>query len=323
MKQARWLLHPIFVFVLSTVALAISLFLYIYWYIGVSAELKAVIAQYHLDASQFFEARTWLVILILSLLVGIILAGILIIFLYHLKTIQLYRLQQNFINNFTHELKTPVTSLKLYLETFLRYPLPREKQGRYIGFMLQDVERLSGNINSILNLARIESKVWEGEYTVIDPAEEIRRFVSENRRLFDGCDIQVAPPGDRLPAYPVIVPLFETLLINLLANARKYNTSAHPRIEISFAIVPGALQIRFCDNGIGLEKDERKKIFRKFAQGRRDEQVSAGGSGIGLYLVQQIARLHGGKVLAESDGPGKGSVFVLALPLPPKKGTKP
>ena len=120
MKQAKWFIHPIFVFILSTVALAISLFLYIYWYVGVSAGLKSVIARYRLDANQFFEAQTWVVILILSLLVGVILAGILIIFIYNLKTLQLYRLQHTFINNFTHELKTPVTSLKLYLETFAK-----------------------------------------------------------------------------------------------------------------------------------------------------------------------------------------------------------
>ena len=164
MKQAKWFIHPIFVFVLSTAALAISLFLYIYWYIGVSAALKSVIARYRLDANQFFEAQTWVVILILSLLVGVILAGILIIFIYNLKTLQLYRLQHTFINNFTHELKTPVTSLKLYLETFAKHELPREEQLRYIGFMLQDAERLSGNINSILNLARIESRLYEGEF---------------------------------------------------------------------------------------------------------------------------------------------------------------
>ena len=121
--------------------------------------LKSVIARYRLDANQFFEAQTWVVILSLSLLVAVILAGILIIFIYNLKTLQLYRLQHTFINNFTHELKTPVTSLKLYLETFAKHELPREEQLRYIRFMLQDTERLSGNINSILNLARIESRL--------------------------------------------------------------------------------------------------------------------------------------------------------------------
>ena len=77
---------------------------------------------------------------------------------------QLYRMQNNFINNFTHELKTPVTSLQLYLQTFSRYELSREDQLKYIGYMLTDVNRLTENINRMLNLAKLESKSYMGEY---------------------------------------------------------------------------------------------------------------------------------------------------------------
>ena len=302
MKQTKWFIHPITVFILSTVALAISLFLYIYWYVQVSAGLKSVIDRYRLDASQFFEAQTWVVVLILSLLVGVILAGILIIFIYNLKTLQLYRLQHTFINNFTHELKTPVTSLKLYLETFTKHNLPREEQLKYIGFMLQDAERLSGNINSILNLARIESRVYEGKATPVDLMKTIRQFIAGNTHLFRN------------------LPLFEMLLMNILTNATKYNVSVKPRVDISFEPGEHELLIRFQDNGIGILKEERKRIFRKFYRGHSNDLVPVGGSGIGLYLVQQIARLHDGKVVADSEGPDKGSVLTLILPKKALKG---
>jgi len=316
MKQARWFIHPIFVFVLSTAALAISLFLYIYWYVGVSAALQSVIRRYQLDADQFFEAKTWVVILILSLLVGVILAGILIIFIYNLKTLQLYRLQHSFIGNFTHELKTPVTSLRLYLETFMNHELPREEQLKYIGFMLQDVERLSVNISSILNLARIESNVYEGNFTTVELVEAVRRFIAGNRHLFRDSDIRLNhPSGDPIPC-PVILPLFEILLMNLLTNALKYNTSECPRVEIAFDPEPQRVRIRFRDNGIGLAPSEIKRIFRKFYQGRGHERLPVGGSGIGLYLAQQIAKLHRGRITAESGGEGLGSQFTLVLPRP-------
>ncbi|MEW6332632.1 MAG: HAMP domain-containing sensor histidine kinase [Thermodesulfobacteriota bacterium] len=314
MKQTKWFLHPVTVFVLSTAALAISLILYIYWYVQVSGELRAVIDRYRLDASQFFEAQTWVVILILSLLVGVILSGILIIFIYNLKTQQLYRLQHTFINNFTHELKTPVTSLKLYLETFAKHRLPRDEQLKYIGFMLQDAERLSGNINSILNLARIESRVYEGKAVPVDLVQQIRQFIADNRHLFDNCDIQLAGDSGPKIVYPVIVPLFEMLLMNILTNAAKYHASGKPRVDIS--IEPGEhdLRVHFRDNGIGIARDEQKRIFRKFYRGRGNDLIAAGGSGIGLYLVQQIARLHHGRVSAHSEGPGKGATFTLVLP---------
>ncbi len=314
MKETKWFLHPITIFILSTVALAISLFLYIYWYVRVSEDLKSVIASYRLDASQFFEAQTWLVILILSLLVGVILAGILIILIYNLKTLQLYRLQHTFINNFTHELKTPVTSLKLYLETFARHKLSREEELKYIGFMLQDVERLSGNINSILNLARIETRVYEGKAKPVELMKTIRQFIADNAHLFRNCEIIMKNPSNETYIYPVIIPLFEMLLMNILTNAMKYNVSGSPRVEISFERDEKYLLIRFRDNGIGILKEERMRIFRKFYRGLSNDLVAVGGSGIGLYLVQQIARLHQGKVVAESDGTGKGSVFTLILP---------
>jgi signal transduction histidine kinase len=320
MKQAKWFFHPVFVFVLSTVALLCSLFLYIYWYVGISAGLKSLAHRYQLDPSQFIEASPWVVILVLSLLVGVILAGILIIFIYHLKTLQLYRLQQNFINNFTHELKTPVTSLKLYLETFNKYEIPRDEQLKYISFMLQDAERLSNNINSILNLARIESKVYEGVFTNIDLVELIRGFLTSNQHIFRECDINVEKPPGKEFYQPVIMSLIEMLLMNILVNAKKYNNSSRPGIRIIFEEGEDSMLIRFRDNGIGIEKGERKKIFKKFYQCRNhDEHTAVGGSGIGLYLAQHIARLHQGKITADSDGAGKGSVFTLVLPLKPKR----
>ncbi|MBA4422172.1 MAG: sensor histidine kinase [Syntrophus sp. (in: bacteria)] len=322
MKQTKWFLHPVTVFTLSTVALAISLFLYIYWYVRVSARLKSVIDYYRLDASQFFEAQTWLVILILSLLVGVILAGILIIFIYNLKTLQLYRLQHTFINNFTHELKTPVTSLKLYLETFAKHKLPREEQLKYIGFMLQDTERLSGNINSILNLARIESRVYEGNATPVDLMKAIRQFIAGNTHLFGNCDIRIENPSNETHICPVIVSLFEMLLMNILTNAMKYNVSVKPRVDISFETGEHELLIRFRDNGIGIVKEDRNRIFRKFYRGHSNDLVAVGGSGIGLYLVQQIAKFHHGKVIADSEGLGKGSVLTLILPKKAPKGNR-
>lgn len=319
MKQAKWFFHPIFVFVLSTVALVCSLFLYIYWYVGISAGLKSLSYRYQLDPNQFFEASPWVVILVLSLLVGVILAGILIIFIYHLKTLQLYRLQQTFINNFTHELKTPVTSLKLYLETFTKHEIPRDEQLKYVGFMLQDAERLSNNINSILNLARIESKVYEGVFTNVDLVELVRGFLASNHHIFQGCDIHLETAPGKGFYQPVIVSLIEMLLMNILTNAKKYNISGRPSVRITFEEGENIQLIHFRDNGIGIEKKETKKIFKKFYQSRnRRGHTVVGGSGIGLYLAQHIARLHRGKIIADSDGAGKGSVFTLTLPVRPE-----
>jgi len=314
MNQLKWIFHPILILVFSIVALGTSLSLYIYWYIEVSTGLKAVIEKFNLDSGQFLESHTWVVILVLSILVGIILMGIFIIFVYNQKTFQLYRLQRNFINNFTHELKTPVTSLKLYLGTFIKYELSRDNQLKYINYMIQDVDRLSSNINRILNLARIESKSYGDDFVTCDLVYTVERFYKNNIQLFRDCEININNTSNRSFSYRIIPSLFEMLLMNLLTNAIKYNESHVPRVDITFEPGKEELLLRFEDNGIGIEKPEIKKIFRKFYQIGNSDNMSARGSGLGLYLVDSIARIHKGRVKAESKGDGKGSIFTLILP---------
>jgi two-component system phosphate regulon sensor histidine kinase PhoR len=296
------------------VALAASLFLYIYWYIEISTGLMAVIKKHHLDPGQFFEVKTWVVILVLSILMGIILVGVFIIFIYNQKTWQLYRLQRNFINSFTHELKTPVTSLKLYLDTFTKHELSREDQIKYIGYMIHDVDRLLGNINRILSLARIESGSFRKEFVEEDLVRTVQQFYQNNADLFRNFEVMVHNPAGKPIQYPINPSLFDMLLMNIMTNAMKYNESTNPRVDVRFSSQKKGLQIQFEDNGIGIEKSEIKNIFRMFYQVGHADVMTARGSGLGLYLVQQIARIHRGKMAVESEGKGKGAVFTLSLP---------
>lgn len=314
MRRGSWLFHPISIFVFSTVALVLSLFLYIYWYVEVSTGLEAMVRKLNLEPVQVLAPQTWVVVLVLSILVGIILMGIFTIFVYNQKTLQLYRLQHNFINNFTHELRTPVTSLKLFLETFLKYDLARTDQEKYIHYMLSDVGRLTDNINRILNLARLESKSYQADFRITDLVQAIEELRETHAPLFEGCDIRIHSPAGESWHYPVDRPLFDMLVMNLLTNAVKYNASDRPRIDIRFDAGRRNLRLRFEDNGIGIGKGEARKIFRRFYQTGRPGRAMAKGSGLGLSLVQNIARLHKGRVEAESRLDGEGSVFTLILP---------
>jgi two-component system, OmpR family, phosphate regulon sensor histidine kinase PhoR len=314
MKRSVWFLHPIAIFVFSIIALGLSLFLYIYWYVEVSTGLKAVIEKTDLDPQQFVAWQTWVVIMVLSILVGIILVGIFMIFAYQRKTLALYRSQYNFINSFTHELKTPTTSLRLYLETFIKHELPRDKQLKYLDYMLADVGRLSDNINGILDLARIEAKIFGGEFVVVDVAEEVDEFCRKNEQLFRGSDIIINQQQGRHYYCSINRGLFQMLLMNLLSNSIRHNENDRPRITISFAQSEKNVQLRFADNGIGFEKSQVKKIFQKFFQIERAGLRHVGGTGLGLYMVEQVVRLHEGKITAQSDGLGKGAQFTLSLP---------
>ena len=321
MEKQHWILNPITAFGLSIVALVTSLTLFIYWYVQASMGIKTVVRRFGLDPGQFLASQPWVVIMVLSLLVGIILIGIFFSFVYYLKVLQLYRLQNNFINNFTHELKTPVTSMKLYLETFLKHELSRDNQKKYLEYMLQDIDRLSENVNRILSLGRIESKKYEGEFITTNIVEAIRTFLKTNARMFEEFDITINCQNFKACNVRLSMPLFEMLLMNLISNAGKYNQNPTPKIDITLEKNKKRVLIHFADNGIGLEKKERKKIFRKFYQVGRSDNMSAKGSGLGLYLVHNIVRIHKWRISVQPNRTGEGSDFILSIPLKPKPKT--
>ena len=314
MRRPFWFLHPVAIFVFSIIALVLSLFLYIYWYVEVSTGLKAVIERTNLDPEQFVAWQTWVVILVLSILVGFILLGIILVFVYQRKTMALYRSQRKFINSFTHELKTPATSLKLYLETLAKHELPRDKQLTYLGYMLADVARLTDNINGILNLARLEARVEGVEFVVVDLVEEVVQFYRNNEQLFRDSEILVNTSENQCYYCSINHSLFQMMLMNLLSNAVRYNENDCPQISISFNQTEKSVQLSIADNGVGFEKSDTRNIFKKFFQIERENLTHAGGTGLGLYMVDQVVRLHKGKVVARSDGLNKGAKFIVSLP---------
>ncbi len=312
----KWLPHPAVLFLFSMAALTITLFLCIFWYIEVKSGLEELLGRLNLDPLEVFQSRTWIVIVILSLIGSVVLAGIFMIFVYYQKVLQLYSHQQNFINNFTHELKTPVTSLKLYLETFLKHELSREDQHKYLRYMLSDVSRLSENISGILDLARLESDEYDGDFIPLDIVAATTGFLTINDHLFTAAEISIDNRLKKPALIKLDTLLFEMLLMNILTNAIKYNNSKQCRIDITFSRTGKNVFVSFRDNGIGIEKKEESAVFRKFYQAGSSGKMASGGSGLGLYLVTIIARLHGGNIHAKSHGIGNGCEFIMTIPEP-------
>lgn len=312
LNPSRWYLHPVFIFACSIFALATFLVLTVSLYMEITSALEVIILKFNIDPKMIFPSKTGMTILVLSLLITVVLAGILLAFIYYQKTMNMFRLQHNFIYNFTHELKTPVTSLRLYLETFIRHPLEPSDIRKYSESMLEDINRLTDNINRILNLARIESQNFGSEVTRDSLVRLVETFCAKNSSLFRGCRIRILNPSNAGFEYPVNLFLFEMLLMNIISNAIKYNESEHPELKIVFKSFLQKVTIDFIDNGIGVDRKEARKIFRKFYQSGTQERKT--GSGLGLYLVSSIAMIHGWKVSVFSEGRGKGSRFTITIP---------
>ncbi len=310
MKSFKWYFHPIFIFTFSLVALITSLFLYIRSYLQVSDSVRLFVEKNKVDASQFLATDTWVTILITSILVAIILAGTIIIFVYYQKIIQLYRMQQNFINGFTHELKTPVASIRLFLDTFKKHELSREDQLKYIDFMIRDADRLADNVGQILNLGKIEDRSFNMNNSKVELFELASEFLEKNPHLFESIEINIKKI-DHVEYFSFIdTALMEMVFMNIITNAIRYNDSNRPQLNIEFNSLGKKMSISFIDNGMGIKKSEQRNVFKKFYQVGK----STKGSGLGLYLSSQILKLQKGSIEVESRGEGQGSTFTIILP---------
>lgn len=308
--RPRWFVHPLLIFILSLVALGASLFLYIHWYLQVDDAFRQFLKRYGQNTEQFFQVETWAIILILSLLMALIIVGMGMIYLFYQKMTELYRMQQNFINGLTHELKTPVTSLRLFIETFQKHQLSRQEQLKYLAHMDQDVSRLNDNIGRILNMARLEERKITAEKRMCDLGELIQNYLHANQHLFSHVGLTNKVPLGKF--FFLMGPeLFELLLANLVQNAISHNPNKEKTIELDCQQNKKFLNLYILDNGPGIENKERKKIFRKFYQVGRGTK----GSGIGLFLVQQITKIYHGKIQALTPKNNQGTLMQVTFPI--------
>jgi signal transduction histidine kinase len=311
MIKSKWYFHPLFVFIFSLIALGSSLAIYIRSYLRVNDALDRYVRLHRITPEKLFDTEAWVTILILSILVAIILSGMFLIYIYYRRVIILYRMQRNFISGFTHELKTPLASLKLFLETFSKYQLPRDEQLKYLAYMAKDVNRLNENVDQILKLGRLEDKRYKADIKTIDVYDWTKGFLNKTPHLFENGDIKFNKKDEGHYRAQVDEALFEMLQINLITNAFRYNDSEQATLEIIFEKRGKIIYISFVDNGIGIHSSELKNIFKKFYQVGK----SAKGSGLGLYLATMIVKIHKGSLKVESSGKGEGSCFTLSIPL--------
>ena len=224
------------------------------------------------------------------------------------KEIELNKRQSNFLLSVTHELKTPIASTRLYIQTILkRKSLEEEKKSELLNKALQENARLESLIKNILTASRIENHKVELN-PIRTKIETLAKPIIDNW-IAKGANIEEISLGSEAPVDHFI---FETILNNLIDNALKYSqenagisVTAHVRKDFTFIIVK--------DKGIGIPDAQKERIFKQFYRVGEEMTRTEKGSGIGLYLVSQFAKLHGGSVSVDDNPEGKGSVFIAKL----------
>jgi signal transduction histidine kinase len=228
--------------------------------------------------------------------------------------IRLTKLYDNFISNVTHELKSPLSSIQLYLETINSREVPPIKQKEFIDLMTRDVNRLKKLINSILEIPALEQKKLAHSYQVHDTETTVKQILANSIEQFRIPPEAVAISGSATCEFVVDIDALKVIFDNLIDNALKYS-SRPVEIMVSLSSSSTKAIIEFTDNGIGIAPKEVKKIFNKFYRIYHKDIPNVKGTGLGLYRVKEIVKNHGGRISVSSDGPGRGSTFKIELPI--------
>src|SRR5579863_2925124 len=249
------------------------------------------------------------------LLLAVIIAGVVLNTTFLVREIRRNEQHDAFINAVTHELKTPVASIRLYVETLKTRSVDESKRNEFYGIILSDSDRLLGTIEQILRTGRVGSSSRRPHLAPMRLDELVTECVARARILHS-----IPPeslqyePG---PALPILGDYDEVhaAVSNLIDNAVKYSGT-----EMGIAV--GAYQsdgrfaeVRVKDRGAGIPGPELKRIFKRFYRIHGPLSTRVKGTGLGLYIVRSVAKRHGGRAWAESGGPGHGSTFTLQFPI--------
>jgi two-component system sensor histidine kinase SenX3 len=248
-----------------------------------------------------------------SLLFLLLIAGLVLIVILLLREVRLNERQSNFVSAVTHELKTPVASLKLYLDTLEYRDLSTDRRAEFYRTMRQDIERLNGTINSVLNAAKYTDRPV-ADPRPLDLARVARHAIEltvTRYQLPREAIRYEGPDGLRLAGD---AQALETALLNLLDNAVKYSRD-RVQVEVeTWGDANGRAHVRVRDHGIGMSRTHVPFIFARFYRIGAEVRRSRTGTGLGLFIVRAIVKGHRGTITADSPGPDRGSSFTISLP---------
>jgi len=249
---------------------------------------------------------------------ALIIAGMIVNTSFLVRELRRSEQHDSFINAVTHELKTPVASIRLHLETLQRRDVAESQKQEFYRLMLSDTDRLTETVEQVLRAGRAGDKRAGKEKSVIDFRQLVRDCMEAARTRHhlppealrfeetssNGAGVRVLGSDEDL----------RTAVFNVLDNAIKYsgeNVDVRVRLEL-----PDEKRIVFSvqDQGIGIPPDDVKSIFKRFYRVHHRSLAHVKGTGLGLFIVKSVAEKHGGRVFAESAGEGEGSTVTMELP---------
>jgi signal transduction histidine kinase len=309
MNILRRIFHPIMALIAIQLVWITAVVFWIYWFIGKQREFRELAEKYRPEL--LGQGANWPVMVEGLVMLVLILIGVYVIFVYWKRQSNLYLQQRNIISQVTHELKSPLASIQLHLETIrLRKPT-EERLDSFVGIMLADTERLHYLINNLLMAARLEQRRKLSDRRMTDLTQLVNEHVERERgTLPQGGSISLeAAAGLKALVDPEEMGM---VVRNLFENAVLYSPQS-PEISVRLVKKGAWLQLSVQDHGRGLDKKEQKRVFDRFYRVQPPGD-NVRGTGLGLYIVESVIKGYGGAVGVTSDGPGKGCTFTVKFP---------
>ncbi len=248
---------------------------------------------------------------------AVIITGLVLNTIFLVREIKRSEQHDAFLNSVTHELKTPIASIKLYLETLKTRKVSPEKQMEFYDVMLADSNRLLNTVEQVLQASSTKERKRQFNASEVDIGALINEAVGIvlTGRKLDEEAIRFTEPAEPIKIMGDAADL-QTAFINLLDNALKYSSDT-PKISIRTkkAAMNKRVDIFIKDNGIGIPPADLKRVFKRFYRVANPPGGEMKGTGLGLFIVKSIVERHGGKISAQSRGVGLGTTFLLQLPL--------
>lgn len=245
----------------------------------------------------------------------ILLAGLLIVHRVYQRVFQLANIRRNFLLSITHELKSPIASIRLILQTLQKRELPRETSLQLYENGLDETLRLQTLVENLLLSARLET-AYQPHFIETNILELLEKMILDYRRKFPDATIEWIKTIEEAPVQADLTGIHATFS-NLLENAIKYSTPPAD-IVVKIASHPEYYEIQIADKGVGIPDPEKKKIFDKFYRIGNEDIRKTKGTGLGLYIANQVVRAHRGALEVKDNYP-TGSIFTIKLPKTPAK----
>jgi signal transduction histidine kinase len=247
---------------------------------------------------------------------GLLIAGLAVNTVFLVREIRRNERQDSFLNAVTHELKTPITSIRLYLETLESRNLDEAKRHEFYRIMLEDTDRLLGTVEQVLKAGEVRHGAARKDWQEVR-FSQIVSDVLTLARLRRNLSPEILRFGTKPPDEITVMGNPEelrTAVFNLLDNAIKYSGDTKDIVVDLLTPDIDTVLLRVRDQGVGIPEKELKRIFKRFYRVRNGITDQVKGTGLGLFIVRSIARHYGGDAYAESEGEGRGSTFTIRLP---------